>query len=94
LTIAKAELLIVKVKNTYSIREAQSSLPALVREAESGGLATITRHDRAVAYVMGADDLASLIETMEVLANPAARAAIADAEAGRGRVYSLDDVAE
>jgi antitoxin YefM len=82
------------MKSTYSIKEAQSSLPALVREVESGGLATITRHDRAVAYVLGADDLASLIETMEILANPAARAAIADAEAGRGRTYSLDEIAE
>jgi prevent-host-death family protein len=82
------------MKNTYSIKEAQSRLPALVRQAESGGLATITRHDRAVAYVLGADDLASLIETMEILANPAARAAIADAEAGRGQTYSLDEIAE
>jgi antitoxin YefM len=82
------------MKNTYSIREAQSSLPALVRQAESGGLATITRHDRAVAYVLGADDLASLLETMEILANPAARLAIADAEAGRGRIYSLDEISE
>jgi antitoxin YefM len=47
-----------------------------------------------VAYVLGADDLASLIETMEILANPAARAAIADAETGRGRTYSLDEIVE
>lgn len=82
------------MKSRYSIKEAQSLLPALVRHAEFGGLATITRHDRAVAYVLGADDLAALIETMEILANPAARAAIADAEAGRGRTYSLDEIAE
>lgn len=82
------------MKNRYSIKEAQSRLPELVRSAESGGMATITRHDRAVAYVMGADDLSSLIETMEILSNPAARSAIADAEAGRGRTYSLDEVAD
>jgi PHD/YefM family antitoxin component YafN of YafNO toxin-antitoxin module len=57
-------------------------------------MATITRHGKAVAYVMGADDLAGLIETTELLANPAARKAISDAEAGRGRVYSLDDLGE
>jgi len=82
------------MKDTYSIKEAQSNLPALVRRAEGGGLATITRHDRAVAYVMGADDLAALIETMEILANPAAIAAIAEAEAGKSRTYTLDEIAE
>jgi hypothetical protein len=32
--------------------------------------------------------------TAEILANPAAMKAIADAEAGRGRVYSIDDLGE
>jgi PHD/YefM family antitoxin component YafN of YafNO toxin-antitoxin module len=57
-------------------------------------MVTITRHEKAVAYVMGAGDLAALIETTEILANPAAQKAIADAEAGRGRVYSLGDLGE
>jgi prevent-host-death family protein len=82
------------MKSTYSIKEAQSQFPSLVREAESGGMATITRHEKAVAYVMGAEDLAALIETTEILANPAAMKAIADAEAGRGRTYDLDDLGE
>lgn len=80
------------MKSTYSIKEAQNQLPALVREAEAGGLATITRHEKAVAYVMGADDLAALIETMEVLADPAAMKAIARAEEGKGPIYTLDDI--
>jgi prevent-host-death family protein len=82
------------MKSTYSIKEAQSRLPSLVHEAEGGGMVTITRHDRAVAYVVGADDLAALIETTEILANPEAQKAIADAEAGRGRIYSLDELGE
>jgi len=82
------------MKSTYSIKEAQSQFAGLVREAEKGGMATITRHEKAVAYVMGADDLAALIETTELLANPQARKAIAAAEAGKGRVYSLDDLGE
>jgi antitoxin YefM len=83
----------MSVKTSYSIQEAKSRLPALVRRAESGGLVAITRRNRAVAYMMGAQDLASLIETMEVMGNPAARAAMADAEAGRGRAYSLNEIA-
>jgi prevent-host-death family protein len=82
------------MKSTYSIKEAQSQFASLVREAEQGGMATITRHEKAVAYVMGADDLAALIETTEILANPAGQKAIADAEAGRGRVYPLEALGE
>ncbi len=80
------------MKSTYSIKEAQSKFAGMVHEAESGAMATITRHDKPVAYVIGADELASLVETMELLANPAARKAIADAEAGKGRLYTLDEV--
>ena len=80
------------MKSTYSIKEAQSQFTSLVREAENGGMATITRHEKAVAYVMGANDLAALIETTELLANPQAHKAIADAETGKGRVYTLDDL--
>jgi prevent-host-death family protein len=82
------------VKSTYSIKEEQSRFTGIVHEAETGGMATITRHEKAVAYIMGADDLASMVETMELLANPAARKAIADAEAGKGRVYTLDQLEE
>jgi PHD/YefM family antitoxin component YafN of YafNO toxin-antitoxin module len=82
------------MKSTYSIKEAQSQFPCLVREAESGGMATIARHEKAVAYVLGPQDLAALIETTEILANPAAQEAIADAKAGRGRVYTIDELGE
>jgi prevent-host-death family protein len=82
------------VKSTYSIKEAQSQFASLVREAEQGGMATITRHEKAVAYVMGADELSALIETAEILANPAAMKAIAIAESGKGRVYSIEELGE
>jgi prevent-host-death family protein len=82
------------VKSTYNIKEAQSKFAGIVHEAEAGAMATITRHDKAVAYIVGADDLAALIETTEILANPAAFKAIADAEKGKGRIYSLNDLKE
>ena len=75
------------MKSTYSIKEAQSQFPSLVREAESGGMATITRHEKAVAYVMGAEDLSALIETAEILGNPAAMKAIADSPPFAARVW-------
>ena len=94
LTGLLSEVILFYMKGTYSIKEAQGKFPAMVREAESGGMATITRHDKAVAYVLGAEDLAGLIETIELLANPKAMKAIAEAEAGRTRTYTLDEIDE
>ena len=63
-----------------------------MRRAETGTLATITRHEKAVAYVLGVREFTALVETMELLANPAARRAIQDAEAGRSRLYDLAEL--
>lgn len=82
------------MKKAYTIKEAQRSLAAVVRTAERGDLATITRHDQPVAYVIGAERLAAIAETMELLANPIAMAAIRDAEAGKGRLYDAADLPE
>lgn len=82
------------MKKAYTIKEAQRSLAAVVRTAERGNLATITRHDQPVAYVIGAERLAAIAETMEILANPAAMRAIRNAEAGRGRLREAADLPE
>lgn len=82
------------VKKAYTIKEAQRSLAAVVRTAERGDLATITRHDEPVAYVIGAERLAAIAETMELLANPKAMKAIRDAEAGKGKLYDAEDLPE
>ena len=85
---------ITAMKMAYNITEARRRLPELVRRAESGRLVRIVRRDRPVAFIMGVHDLAALIETAEIMSNPKARAAIADAEAGRGRTYSLAEIVE
>lgn len=82
------------MKKAYTIKEAQRSLAAVVRTAEKGNLATITRHDEPVAYVIGAERLAAIAETMELLGNPAAMRAIRAAEAGTGTVSSAADLPE
>ena len=74
---------------TYSVTEAQSSLPRLVREAEQGALVGIARRDETVAYLLSRDHLEAIVETMELLANPAARRAIEDHRAGRTRFLPL-----
>lgn len=80
------------MKSTYTIKEAQRGLAALVRTAERGHLATITRHQKPVAYVIGPQRLSELLETMEILSDAEAMKAIQDAEAGRGKVYDVKEL--
>ena len=82
------------MKTTYSITQAQSQFPGLVRESAHSGAVAITRHDETVAYVVSRDRLEAIMETMEILANPRARRALREYEAGRMRfrpVEALDD---
>jgi len=82
------------VKRTYDIKEAQRNLAAIVRAAEGGRLATVTRHQKPVVYVLSPDRLNELLETMEILADPKAMKAIRDAEAGRGKVFDAATLPE
>jgi antitoxin YefM len=80
--------------DTYQVKEAQRQLPKLLRKAEAGGIVTIWRRNKPVAHVIGADRMAAIAETMEILANPAAIKAIRAAEAGRGRNYPAKELPE
>ncbi len=79
----------VLVNTTYSITRAQSQLPGLVRETAKSGAIAITRHDETVAYLISADRMEAIAETMEVLANPDAMRALRDYEAGQTRMHPL-----
>ena len=71
------------VKTTYNVTQAQSQLPRLLRQCESGLTITITRHDDTVAYLVARDRLEAILETLEIMANPKAMQAIRDYEAGK-----------
>ena len=75
------------MKSAYTIKEAQKNLSAVVRQAERGTLATITRHHRPVAHIISAERLSAIAETMEILADPEAMKAIRDAESGKSKTY-------
>ncbi len=75
------------VKLAYTIKEAQKNLSAVVRQAEKGGLATLTRHGRPTVHIISAERLAAIAETMEILADPAAMKAIRAAESGKTKTY-------
>jgi antitoxin YefM len=80
--------------NTYTIKEAQRNLAGMVRVAERGQLATVTRHQKPVAYVISPRRLSELLETMEILADPKAMQSIRDGEVGRGKVYDVKELPE
>ncbi len=82
------------MSSTYSITEGQSKFPKVVKEAQAGYIATITKHDDPVAYVIGKERMQALIETMEILADPVAMKAIKDYEAGKLKSYRIEDLPE
>ena len=81
------------VKTTYSITSAQANLPTVVRECAKG-LITITKRDEAVAYVVSRERMETLLETMEILANPKAMKALKDAREGKTKYYPLESLDE
>jgi len=78
--------------STYSITEGQAHFPKMVKEVQSGYITTITKRDEPVAYLVSKERMSAIVETMEILANPAAMKAIRDNEAGRMKFYSIEDI--
>lgn len=80
---------------TVPLGEAKDKLSGLVDEAESTHeIITITRHGRAAAVLMSADDLESLHETLYWLSKPGTRESIAEAEReyAAGKTTGGDDL--
>lgn len=74
----------------YTVEEAGTRLPQLLTEAMADPV-PITRDDHTVAFLITPERLESLLETREILANPAAMRAIADARKGRTKFHSLEE---
>lgn len=66
------------MKSTYSVSEAQSALPRLLKSAERGEAVCIRRHNEPVAYIVSQERMEAIVETMEILANSAAMRAIGE----------------
>ena len=67
-------------KVTYTVSEAQAGLPSLCR---SGRRFVISRRDKPVYVAMPLADYDALLETMEILSNPAAMKTLRSAKAGK-----------
>jgi PHD/YefM family antitoxin component YafN of YafNO toxin-antitoxin module len=81
------------VKTTYSITEAQAKFPAVVREAQENPV-VITRRDKVVGYLLSPERMEGILETLEILANPAAMKELRRARQGRGRYRPVTDLDE
>ena len=80
--------------STYSVTEAQSQLPGLIKQAEEGAPVRIRRRDETVAFLVSRARMEAIVETMEILATPEAMQAIAKHRAGHTkflRLSALDD---
>jgi prevent-host-death family protein len=80
------------MSSTYSITEGQANFPKMVKEVQAGYVATITKRDEPVAYLVSKERMSALIETMEILANPAAMQAIRENEAAKMKYYEIEDI--
>lgn len=81
------------MSDTYTIKTAQQKFSAVVREAADHPV-TITKQGRAVAVVMSIERLEAIAETMEILADPKAMAAIRKHREGRAVYHGVDAMDE
>jgi antitoxin YefM len=74
--------------DSYSIKTAQQHFSSVVREAADHPV-TITKQGKAVAVMMSIDRMEAIAETMEILADPQAMAAIRAHREGRGVYHDV-----
>jgi antitoxin YefM len=74
--------------DTYTIKTAQQKLSALVQEAADHPV-TITKQGRAVAVLVSIERMEAIAETMELLADPKAMAALRKHREGRAVYHDL-----
>lgn len=77
------------MSSTYSVTQAQAQLPRLLKDAEAGKSIAITRRDETVAYLLSRDQMEAIAETLDLLGDARAMAAIRDYEKGRTKFSPL-----
>jgi antitoxin YefM len=68
--------------------------PAVIRQAQSKGAVTVSRNGKVVGFLVSRDRMEAILETLDIMADPAAMKAIRDYEAGKLKfkdVGCLDD---
>ena len=75
--------------STYSVTQAQTNLPRLIKEAADEGSIAITRHEETVAYLISRGRMDAIMETLDLLGNDAAMKALRDYEQGKTKFLSV-----
>ena len=75
--------------STYSVTQAQTNLPRLIKEAANEGSIAITRHEETVAYLISRGRMDAIMETLDLLGNPTAMKALRDYEAAKTKFLPL-----
>jgi len=70
------------------VSEAQAQLPALLKRAETD-LIAIAKRDKTVAYLVSAERMQAIAETLEIMADPKAMRALLRVRAGKGKYYPV-----
>jgi antitoxin YefM len=70
------------------VSEAQAQLPTLLKRAENEVI-VITRRDKTVAYLVSAQRMEAIVETLELMADPEAMKALRRARENKGKFYPL-----
>ena len=77
------------MESTYSVTQAQTNLPRLIKEAAAEGSIAITRHEETVAYLISRGRMDAIVETLDLLGNSAAMKALRDYEQGKTKFFPL-----
>ncbi len=78
------------MKSTYTVSEAQSRLPRLLKDAQKGEAIAIRRHNETVAYLLSRERMEAIVETLEILANPDAMRAIRSHRADETKFVGIE----
>ena len=79
--------------DSYTVKNAQQQFSAVVREVADHPV-TLTKQGKAVAVMLSIERMEAIAETMEILADPAAMAAIREHRAGRGVYHDASKLDE
>lgn len=82
------------MKTTVTVAEAKTNFSRLLRHVEAGETIAISKRDETVAFLIPRARLEALVETMEILGNPAAMKAVRKHEAGRLSFHPLSALDE
>ena len=81
------------MQNTYNVAKAQANFTRILKEAEEHPVG-ITRHDETVAFILSRERMDAIVETLEIMANPEAMAAIRKHQAGKTKFLPLSALDE